>query len=211
MPPRRYRQDPETGFHIEITDEDADTTQQIRKEDEREVKAGMEPEMSLAMVPHPTAGVMPAEYTKETKRPRSFFGKVKDLFHTASRYITPDLVLGIANAANKTGYLKGNFSKDALGVANFLKGVQHPTAQKFAGAVGAIPAVAGIFGKGREVAGRVPGTVNMVKERYFGANGAGRAPTAGKVAPSRMAGTSTAMVPYTGMANVRSALGQVRY
>jgi hypothetical protein len=209
--PRRYRYDPEIGANRVEEYDDADTTPQIRKEEAREVKAGMEPEMSLAMVPHPTVGVMPPEYTKETKKPRSFFGKVSDLFHTASRYITPELVLGIANAAKKTGSLKGNFTKDALSAANFLKGVKHPGAQGLAGVVGAIPAVAGIFGKGKEVAGQVPGAVNMVKERYFGANGAGRPPTAGKVAPQRMAGTSTAMVPYTGtLATARQSLGRVR-
>jgi len=200
--PRRYRTDPSTGFAV-AEDDDADTTQQIRKEDEREVKAGMEPEMSLAMVPHPTVGVMPPQYTKETAKPKSWWGKAKDLFHTATRYITPELVLGIANAANKTGYLKGNFSKDALSVANFLKGVKNPDANKLAGLVGAIPAVTGIIGKGREVAGQIPGVVGMAKERYFGANGAGRP-------PMRVPGTSTAMVPYNPMASVRSTLSRVR-
>lgn len=204
--PFRYRFDPEIGANRVEEYDDADTTQQIRKEDAREVKARMEPEMSLAMVPHPTVGVMPPEYTKETAKPKSWWGKTKDLFHTATRYITPELVLGIANAANKTGYVKGNLGKDALSVANFLKGVNHPGAQGLAGIAGLIPAVSGIFHKGKEVAGHIPGAVSMAKERYFGADGKGRAPAT----PARAPGTSTAIVPYTGMANVRASLGRVR-
>lgn len=186
----------------------------VETEQQREVKAGLEPEMTTHIVPytpHPTAGIMPPEFTKETAKPKSWWGKAKDLFHTATRYITPELVMGVANLANRSGYVKGNLAKDALGVANFLKNVKNPDAQKLAGVISAIPAGVGLYHRGKEIAGKAPEVIEHIKERYvsskpkkmYGEGGTGRAPL-------RVPGTSTAIVPHNPMANVRSSLGRVR-
>lgn len=160
---------------------------------------------STALIPHPTVGVMPPEYTKATAVPKGILGKVK---YYARKYITPGLVLGIANAANKAGYLKGNIEKDILGYANMVSSVQHPDAQKLAGVLGAVPAVAGLYSRGSEVAGGI-------KQRYFGADGKGRPPSV-PVTPSRSPGTTTPALPRVSapsrranMAEVRASLGMV--
>ena len=67
---------------------------------------------------------LPPQMSRESKRPRSMLGRVRDYVRQAGRYLPT--VVDIGNSAQKAGYVSNPYLKTALSIGNVLRNATDP-------------------------------------------------------------------------------------